>query len=288
MIQLKIIKMLIIAFLCMIALSSVANAVTVKAVYAGGTTSYAIADDGSVWAWGDYGGVNNLHPVKVSFVDNVTMLSANSNGAAALKEDGTVWRWEQKQGYTNVGTGVPNIDDYDITKIDITGVKYIASSSNTLFMVKADGTLWVCGYNDDGVFGNPDFTKNYSAEPVKASIDHIRRVVVAFNSVFAQKDDGSWWDWGNNDFYVLDDGTTEIRYAPVRLNIDNVKDISPSGDSNILMLTTDGTVFTWGLIAGGQAGDPSVARLGVSADNKAIYYNFSSPREIPGMMMSGQ
>lgn len=78
----------------------IANA---KAVAAGASHSVALADDGTVWAWGSnsdgqlgqgiQGGRDTTAPVQVGGLDRVTAISAGTYHTLALKGDGSVWAW---------------------------------------------------------------------------------------------------------------------------------------------------------------------------------------------------
>lgn len=279
--QTTIIILALLALLCIFILPSAASALTVKALYAGYDTSYAIADDGSVWAWGEFGEQNNLYPVKVSFIDNVTMLSIKYDfGAVALCSDGTVWRWEPT--YNLSFTPTRETDDlyklYNITEINITNVKYIASTYSTIYMVKDDGSLWVWGENGYGCsFGIPDIPAwSHYYEPLKVPISNVSRVFIDDDGdTFVEKDDGSWWAWGDNSVYNLGDGTNETRYSPEQVNIGDIKEISPGPGESVIGLTGDGRAVVWGNIGGGQAGNPNVDRVNT--------VGLSIPTEVPGM-----
>ncbi len=79
----------------------------VLAIAAGTYAAYALAADGSVWAWG-YGGYGQLGdgntdssdiPVRVNGLRHVVSIAAGGNAAYALQSNGTVWAW----GYGTYG-----------------------------------------------------------------------------------------------------------------------------------------------------------------------------------------
>jgi alpha-tubulin suppressor-like RCC1 family protein len=70
-----------------------ASATTVKSVYTGYACSFALDAGGDVWVWGAFQGENHMHPVKVPFIDHVTMVVSGSGDAVVLRDDGTVWAW---------------------------------------------------------------------------------------------------------------------------------------------------------------------------------------------------
>lgn len=71
----------------------------------------------------------------------------------------------------------------------------------------------------------------------------------------ALKDDGTLWDWGDNGYGQLGDGTTVNRNAPVRVtSLSDVFAVA-GGGNHTLALTGDGRVWAWGDNSNGQLGD---------------------------------
>lgn len=78
-----------------------------EAVFAGGTTSFAILEDGTLWGWGynnkgmigDGTTVERTAPVLVSGVGTgVVSVACSGTHTAALKDDGSVWAWGDNTG----------------------------------------------------------------------------------------------------------------------------------------------------------------------------------------------
>jgi alpha-tubulin suppressor-like RCC1 family protein len=73
----------------------------VTAISVGGFHSYALKNDGTVWAWGWnlYGMLGNgtttdsYTPVQVSGLTGITAIAGEYLHAIALKNDGTLWAW---------------------------------------------------------------------------------------------------------------------------------------------------------------------------------------------------
>jgi len=73
------------------------------AVAATNIASYALLDDGSVWAWGDNGGFGLLGngardgmvatPTAVPGLTQVAQISARDNDVVVLRRDNTIWHW---------------------------------------------------------------------------------------------------------------------------------------------------------------------------------------------------
>jgi alpha-tubulin suppressor-like RCC1 family protein len=129
------------------------------------------------------------------------------------------------------------------------------SSDNPFSLfVKTDGTIWACGDNTFGQFG--DGTTNSQITPVQIkSITNIQNVAAGATHSLFLKYDGMVWACGNNGSGQLGDGTTTSRTVSVQMiNISNVLSIAAGGDHS-LILKKDGTVWTCGNNSYGQLGD---------------------------------
>nr|WP_231844826.1 hypothetical protein [Methanocella arvoryzae] len=98
------------------------------------------------------------------------------------------------------------------------------------------------------------------------------------------KDDGSWWSWGENRDYQLNDGTNVSRDTPVRMRLANVKEVSAESmcfgvndefvsASSVLALDEVGQVYGWGDNTYWVAGDSSFPTSSI----------VSSPHPVPRM-----
>ena len=112
--------------------------------------SFAIADDGSVWCWGE-GNIMNpfckdelrLTPVRIVDMDNVKDIATGLNTEIYLKKDGTVW---------DLIRDTPNAKP-DWRKV-LDDVKEIAAGQFHFIALKNDGTVWTWGMNNYGQLGN--------------------------------------------------------------------------------------------------------------------------------------
>ena len=113
------------------------------------------------------------------------------------------------------------------------------------FAIDIDGNLW--GF-DSGLTHILDNVE---------SIDNIYG-----RSMFALKTDGSLWAWGENNQFLLGDGTTETQLSPVHI-IDDVKSFEQVFDNegyvSTYVVKTDGSLWAWG-------GNAENARIGDGTD----------------------
>ena len=112
--------------------------------------------------------------------------------------------------------------------------------------------------NDDSILKTlllqePSIIEKPSAGGENAQInDNSRLSLGYFHSAYITSDNILYM-WGSNFSGQLGDGTTTVKYTPVRI-MDNVKDVSLGYDYSAA-ITNDGGLYTWGWNCIGQLGD---------------------------------
>lgn len=220
--------------------------------------SYAIAMDGTVWA---FGGVESLllgngstgwpsaTPVEVQNLSDVVSISSAGYATLALKSDGTVWAW----GYNDVGqlgdgsrinssipVQVPNLSA--VTRI-------FATVDDDMYAVTADGATWAWGNNSGGRLGDGSAVDRLS--PVRLSG---MTNVVSITNRHAVTEDGSVWAWGSRQAW---DDSCELAPCGTPIRVPGITDaVSASSTGGTTFVTTkDGTAWAWGSGAQGRLGD---------------------------------
>ncbi len=232
----------------------------VKSVVAGYKCSFAVMDDGTLWAWGDGnsgqlgdgGNTNRLVPAKVP-IDDVKAVASGGTSTVVLKNDGTVWAWgDNDWGQLGDGTNISRSTPVQVKGID--DVKAVAAGWGHMLALKNDGTVWAWGRGIEGELGTglmspvdangSSLDNNISVpEPVRVPISDVKTIACgAFHSI-ALKNDGTVWAWGEGE--EIGDGNTSNRATPVNVPISDIVSIS-SGDSTTLAVKADGTVWGWG------------------------------------------
>jgi len=154
--------------------------------------------------------------------------------------------------------GFKDIRDYNWSLMD-KDVYCLDTEGNNYFLLKPDGSLWTYGGNESYLLGNGQIYLYGDYSPTKI-LDGVRSADIGKNGT-AVKKDNSLWIWGQKSalFSVLDEPEKE-RLIPVKV-MDNVVDAAQSGSLGwnyggiIMVLKTDGSVWTWGE---GNCGDGGV------------------------------
>ena len=97
--------------------------------------------------------------------------------------------------------------------------------SNHSIILKNDGTLWGCGYNEFGHLGLGDTASRYTFTQVTTNVNDIKSVYFGGHHTFILKNDGTLWGCGYNEYGQLGLGDTSHRYTftQVTTNVDNIK-----------------------------------------------------------------
>ena len=151
-------------------------------VAAGGNSSAAIKNEGSLWCWGvntlgilgDGSTVAKSSPVSVSGGgfnwEKVSMSGSLPGHCVAIKTDGTLWTWGSNSlGQLGAGTTADNRSSPGTASGGGTSWKDCAAGGNHSVAVKADGTLWTWGGNAAGQLGNGATTASRSSPGTTSS-----------------------------------------------------------------------------------------------------------------------
>ncbi|RUT30659.1 hypothetical protein EJP77_12630 [Paenibacillus zeisoli] len=213
----------------------------------------ALRKDGTVWGWGSnkvgqlgngQSGNDEVVPVQVQSLSNVTAISASFDEGLAVTSDGNVWRWG----------GVIQCSGGKCKKEIVTspglfnGLSSVKSLSGDIALLQ-DGTVVKWGINYQGSIGTGEMQYSYFKDPIPLpSLTDIVQV----SGTHAVTKEGQVWSWGPNEYGQVGDGTTESRPRPIKLSkIDNVAEIA-SGEEITAALTRDGQLFEWGNNKEGQ------------------------------------
>ena len=122
-----------------------------------------VKSDGTLWAWGENdhgqvgdGAVGGVRPTpeQIGTATNWTTIAAGNDHTLATKTDGTLWSWGNNSGGELSAMVWSGRDQPTPTQVGSgTGWKHAATGYNHTVALKADGSLWAWGANDQGQLG---------------------------------------------------------------------------------------------------------------------------------------
>ncbi|MBD0379624.1 cadherin-like beta sandwich domain-containing protein [Paenibacillus sp. WST5] len=229
-------------------------------VIAGGAYhSIALADDGTVWTWGENssgqlgnGTLDNSNkPIQVNELNEIIAVSGEKSHSLALMQNGTVWAWGSNL-YGELGDGT-RTDKYTPVQVeDLSDVIEIAGGGYYSIALKIDGTVWTWGRN----YGESQSGAETTTVPVQVpGLDNVIAIAAGDYHSMALKNDGTVWTWGANNEGRLGDGTIKNKQNPVQVSGLGDMAAIAGGGYHSMALKKDGTVWTWGSNSYGQLGD---------------------------------
>lgn len=166
------------------------NMTGIKSVSAGITVNLALANDGTLWQWGDF---NQGIPAQVSGMSNVTSIATTSYYMLATKSDGSVWSWGNN-AIVN-GAAITNYVPQQITSLS--NAVMVAANGWHSLVLKSDGTVWAWGRNSEGQIGTGTITSSYILNPTQVvGLAGAKQVAASLLSSYALKNDGTAYVWG--------------------------------------------------------------------------------------------
>ena len=219
----------------------------VTQIKASAWVSAAVLSDGTVWMWGETAPklCTNV-PTKVEGLAGVKRLAFDGVSALVLKDDGTVWGWGgNRSGELCDGTTERRLNPMQVK--GIADAVDVALDGNAI-IVLADGTVRMCGSNDDGGLGDPAKGVKQHLTPFRVpGLTGVRSARTSAGLSIVQLADGTLRAWGNGWYGALGDGHGDSSSATPR---------APIGLGPVLAhymsrgtsyaIRADGTVMAWG------------------------------------------
>jgi len=208
--------------------SQVGSLTNWKQVIGTHSSSYAIKQDGTLWAWGYNGlygqlGQNNLtsysSPVQVGSLTNWKQIGGTTSfGVAAIKTDGTLWTLGANDyGQLGLGDIIPRSSPTQVGSL--TNWKQVNVARQHTVAVKTDGTLWAWGGNGAGQLGLGDVILRSSPVQVGALTNWKSAISAGPDTSYAVKTDGTLWSWGYGLSGKLGLGDIISRSSPVQVGL---------------------------------------------------------------------
>lgn len=244
-----------------------------KFVATGDGTTYAIDNDGSLWAWGwnESGqmGTNSAAtkvstPTQVGTDTNWKFATGGQAYAFFIKEDGTLWAvGTNDNGVSGVGDGasthkVPTQVGTDANWKSVTCSRFFGNSA---LAIKTDGTLWAWGDGRSGQLGIGKYSSPSTPTQVGTDTDWAQ---ASLGDEFALllKTDGTIWGMGKNSNKTLLT-TGSYKKSPVQVGTDNDWAKVFAVVETAYGIKKDGTIYVWGSNSDNKAGinDEDVTKI---------------------------
>ena len=236
----------------------------IQSIAAGPLSSFAVAADGTVWAWGNNvnwelgDGTNTRRPtpVHLTLITGVSKIVAGSGTTFAIKQNGFLWSWgSNARGKLGIGTNDPYTSNPGFVAA-LSNVKAVASRWNNVVAVNGDGTVWTWGDDSAGQLGDgrTNDSSYFSNVPYHvSSLTNAVSVATGDVTVISLMADGSIWQWGGSQ--------TAIFQVP---NISGVSEIN-AWNGIYAAIMPDRTLRMWGYNTYGELGDGTVLGRGSPA-----------------------
>lgn len=169
------------------------------------------------------------------------------------KPNGELWGWGSNQ-YNQLAQDAATSQVWTPVRVsELTTWSYLAAGEKSIYAIKNDGTLWVCGYNNKGQLGLGDTTDRTELTQVGSGTTWAK-VWSNYWSVFALKSDDTLWVWGFNNRGQLGLNDKTDRTSPTQLGALTTWSEIACFNESVLALKTDGTLWGWGRNYGGELG----------------------------------
>lgn len=185
-------------------------------------SSFAIGQDGTVWAWGS--NENN----RLGFGNKELSYAKISKSDSNLGFD--YWNMPTKNSYLK-----------DIVDIAI--------GKTAVYALDKYGEVFSWGQNDSGQLGNNDLSiKSNSIPNVVWGMTYVSHISANDYNAYAVREDGTIYAWGSNKYGGLgiNEDLSYITAKPLKITaFSNVKDVSANADFT-LVLRSNGEVWSFG------------------------------------------
>jgi alpha-tubulin suppressor-like RCC1 family protein len=207
----------------------------IVAIAAGTVSSAAVRADGTVWTWGNNGGISgnvdtsgrlglNLQQPNVVVgtaqqvmgLTGITHVWASTESLLgqrffARRNDGVLFGWGANYGgvVSPLLTTVPRVDPPAEVTV-VTGVASGAAGQLHTVIINGTGAVISWGYNDTGVFGNGATTAGpFQGPATAAGLTGVRQVAASGYTTLVLRTDGTVWSIGVNLYGLLGTGNED-------------------------------------------------------------------------------
>ena len=236
-----------------------------KTIESGIRNTFAIDEEGFLWAWGNNGkgqlgdGTTDSRCIPTIIKGSVrfSKISAGEQSTAAIDANGDVWVW----GFRPIGaSNEANI--YTPIKMTTTGnFVDVAACKYSLLAIDKEGNLWSCGGSnsfpeDNAVLGNG--TKETITTLTQVTTDtNFAKIVGGEYHALAIDKDGYLWSWGRNEYGQLGTGSLIDETVPTLVTSYTKFSKIYANKNSSMAIDEEGYLWAWGDNENGQLGDGS-------------------------------
>ena len=223
------------------------NTNDIKSVHCGVGYTFILKNDGTLWGCGgNYYGQLGLGDTtdRTTFTqvttnaDDIKQVYYGWSYTLILKNDGTLWGCGQNT-YGQLGLG-DTTDRTTFTQIttNTNDIKEIYCGYSHTFILKNDGTLWSCGWND-GQLGLGDKTNRKTFTQITTNTNDIKEIYCGYSHTLILKNDGTLWGCGGNYYgqLGLGDKTNRKTFTQITTNVTNDVKFLPNQHKDIPFTT---------------------------------------------------
>ncbi len=270
---------------------------TITQIATSNSDSYALSSTGAVWAFGagQYGELGNgtttnsfSTPVEVRFPTGTIIKSLPDltpyDTAMAIDSHGNIWGWGiNNDGELCLGS---TIEETIPVQLPLANVS-LATGSGGHSLYDSNGVLYGCGDNATGDLGNGDTQDTLSPVTVEG-LPHetVTALTSSYQDSGALLSDGSYWNWGLNNYGQLGNGKTTNSSVPVKVSagttvIRAVEGGNTANDGQTIVVLSSGKIRGWGSNGWGQLCNGSTASkvsspIRISAPSGTTWVSFAS------------
>jgi alpha-tubulin suppressor-like RCC1 family protein len=236
----------------------------VETLAAGNAHNLFIAEDGTLWAWGNnntgQAGTDNATTFLMSptFIDSGTdwkQVTGKGSFSLAIKNDGTLWAWgNNSSGQLGTDTSIFYLDS-PVQVGSGTDWKQVSAGFDHVLALRTDGSLWAWGSNLSGQLGTDTGITQLDTPAQVGSNTGWDYVSAGYDYSLAVREDDTLWAWGTNGFGQLGTGTggTPVT-TPARIGADTDWFQVSAGQWHSLAVRDNGSLWAWGSNGAGQLG----------------------------------
>ncbi len=236
-----------------------------SSVQGGGDFSFAIAGNGTIYAWGNdnngqlgngivSGAVPN--PTQIGNSNNWKSIFTGTRHAVGIKSDGTLFTWgNNSNGQLGNGTNATSSNPVQVNSANANWISASCGDKHTM-AIKSDGTLWGWGFNQFGQLGTGNNVDSNIPVQIGTQNDWVD-VECSGNITHIIKSNGTLWAMGENTSGQLGTGTASNASIPVEVGISSNWISVSSGTTHTVGIQSDGTMWAWGSNNAGNLGNNS-------------------------------